>query len=118
MYGNKLQIHRIALVQYYPLSDIAAFPPFPLNCAHFSFPSRPKSTMSEQRKENVEDMSLLSISDGENARGIPIVKFIDNVEEFSNSFEPPASAELLVGAYSELHSKFKTFETSLTQKSE
>ena len=65
----------------------------------------------------VEDMSLLSITDGENARGIPFVKFIDDVEAFANSFSPPASAEILIGAYSELHSKFKTFETSLTQKS-
>jgi len=65
----------------------------------------------------VEDMSLLSITDGENARGIPFVKFIDDVDSFANSFTPPASAELMIGAYSELHSKFKTFETTLTQKS-
>ena len=65
----------------------------------------------------VEDMSLLSITDGENARGIPFVKFIDDVDSFVNSFTPPASAELIIGAYSELHSKFKTFETTLTQKS-
>lgn len=64
-----------------------------------------------------EDMSLLSITEGENGRGIPFVKFIDDVEEFANSFTPPATAELLIGAYSELHSKFKTFETTLTQKS-
>lgn len=63
------------------------------------------------------DMSLLSITDGENERGIPFVKFIDDVEAFANTFDPPASAELLIGAYSELHQKFKTFETSLTQKS-
>ncbi len=68
-------------------------------------------------RTNVEDMSLLSISDGENPRGIPIVKFIDDVDAFANSFTPPASAELIIGAYSELHSKFKTFETSLEQKS-
>ena len=65
----------------------------------------------------VDDMSLLSITEGENDRGIPLVKFIEDVDAFSNSFTPPSSAELLIGAYSELHSKFKTFETSLTQKS-
>jgi hypothetical protein len=70
-----------------------------------------------KEKMNVEDMSLLSITNGENGRGIPIVKFIDDVEEFANSFEPMASAELMIGAYSELHSKFKTFETTLNQKS-
>ena len=64
----------------------------------------------------VGDMSLLSITDGENARGIPYVKFIDDVEAFANTFEPSATSELLIGAYSELHSKFKTFETSLSQK--
>lgn len=66
----------------------------------------------------VEDMSLLSITDGENERGIPIVKFIEDVDTFANQFTPPASAELLIGAYSELHSRFKTFETSLVQKRE
>jgi hypothetical protein len=64
----------------------------------------------------VGDMSLLSITDGENARGIPYVKFIDDVEAFANTFEPSATSELLIGAYSELHAKFKTFETSLSQK--
>lgn len=62
-------------------------------------------------------ISLLSITEGENDRGIPIVKFIDDVEKLANAFSPPASAELLIGAYSELHSKFKSFETSLTRKS-
>lgn len=74
----------------------------------------------EQSKEEATpqaDMSLLSITDGENARGIPVVKFIEDVEAFVQTFDPPASAELLIGAYSELHSKFKTFETTLTQKS-
>ena len=65
----------------------------------------------------LEDMSLLSITDGENERGIPFVKFIDDVEAFARTFSPPATAEVLIGAYSELHSKFKTFETSLSQKS-
>ena len=65
----------------------------------------------------LEDMSLLSITDGENERGIPFVKFIDDVEAFARTFSPPATAEVLIGAYSELHSKFKTFETSLGQKS-
>lgn len=63
------------------------------------------------------DMSLLSITDGDNERGIPFVKFIEDVDDFANTFTPPASAELMIGAYSELHSKFKTFETSLSQKS-
>mmetsp|Transcript_16616 Transcript_16616/g.45999 ORF Transcript_16616/g.45999 Transcript_16616/m.45999 type:complete len:212 (-) Transcript_16616:100-735(-) len=77
------------------------------------------STTAEETKDTavpVEDMSLLSITNGENDRGIPFVKFIDDVEAFAKTFTPTASAELLIGAYSELHSKFKTFETTLTQK--
>jgi hypothetical protein len=68
--------------------------------------------------DDIPDMSLLSITDGENERGIPVVKFIDDVGAFADSFTPPASAELLIGAYTELHSKFKTYEISLTQKRE
>ncbi|CAJ1952494.1 unnamed protein product [Cylindrotheca closterium] len=75
-----------------------------------------ETAMTDAATTPVEDMSLLSITDGENARGIPFVKFIDDVDSFANSFTPPASAELIIGAYSELHSKFKTFETTLTQK--
>lgn len=75
------------------------------------------SNVAADNAKKVDDMSLLSITDGENDRGIPVVKFIEDVDAFSNSFNPPSSAELLIGAYSELHSKFKTFETSLTQKS-
>jgi hypothetical protein len=74
----------------------------------------PEKTAEEQ----IPDMSLLSITEGENERGIPVVKFIDDVGAFAESFSPTASAELLIGAYSELHSKFKTYETSLTQKRE
>ena len=77
----------------------------------------PKKEEDTKGATPVADMSLLSITDGENARGIPFVKFIDDVDGFANTFTPPASAELMIGAYSELHSKFKTFETSLTQKS-
>mmetsp|Transcript_8290 Transcript_8290/g.17187 ORF Transcript_8290/g.17187 Transcript_8290/m.17187 type:complete len:209 (+) Transcript_8290:102-728(+) len=75
-----------------------------------------KAVSDSNEAKPVDDMSLLSITDGENDRGIPVVKFIEDVDAFSNSFSPPSSAELLIGAYSELHSKFKTFETSLTQK--
>jgi len=71
---------------------------------------------SAAKEEDIPDMSLLSITDGENERGIPLVKFIDDVGAFADSFTPPASAELLIGAYTELHSKFKTYEISLTQK--
>jgi len=85
--------------------------------------SKTTSTADIQNNESTEvdtdvdnSISLLLITDGENDREIPVVKFIDDVDLFADSFSPPASAEILIGAYSELHSKFKTFETSLTQK--
>ena len=78
--------------------------------------AKDKATTGEGEEETIPDMSLLSITDGENERGIPVVKFIDDVGAFTQSFTPPASAELLIGAYTELHSKFKTYEISLTQK--
>lgn len=62
------------------------------------------------------NISLLDITSGENERGIPFAKFIDDVGAFAGSFTPPVSAELLIGAFTELFSKFKSFETSLTRK--
>ncbi len=44
------------------------------------------------------------------------VKFIEDIEEFANTFKPPASPELLIGAFSELFSKFKAYETNLSKK--
>jgi len=65
---------------------------------------------------SVPDMSLLDITDGDNGRGIAKVKFIDDIEAFSNSFQPSASSELLIGAFSELHAKYKNVEMNLNQK--
>jgi prefoldin subunit 5 len=61
-------------------------------------------------------LSLKSITDGANPRGIPKVKFIEDIEDFSKQFKPAASPEILIGAFSELFSKFKAYETNLTQK--
>eukprot|EP00536_Pseudo-nitzschia_multiseries_P001385 jgi/Psemu1/180947/e_gw1.18.6.1 len=74
------------------------------------------ATTGDSETAAVGKLSLRSITEGDNDRGIPHVKFIDDVDAYANSFSPPSSAELLIGAYSELHSKFKTFETSLAQK--
>jgi hypothetical protein len=70
----------------------------------------------QEEEEDVPDMSLLDITQGENERGIPIAKFIDDIDAFTASFTPPASAELLIGAYSQLHAKYKNFEGNLTNK--
>ena len=73
-----------------------------------------KALTEEAENSNI---SLESITDGTNERGIPKVKFIDDIGEFAESFNPPASSELLIGAFSDLFGKFKTYETSLSQKS-
>ncbi len=64
----------------------------------------------------VANISLQNIIDGTNERSIPKTKFIDDIDMFSGSFDPPASSELLIGAYSDLHSKFKQIEQQLTEK--
>ena len=62
-------------------------------------------------------LKLESITDGSNEHGVPKVKFVEDIASFSMTFDPPASAELMIGAYSDLFGKFKTYEGSLVQKS-
>ena len=62
-------------------------------------------------------LKLDSITDGVNEHGIPKVKFLEDITAFSKTFDPPASAELMIGAYSDIFGKFKTYEGSLVQKS-
>ena len=64
----------------------------------------------------IANISLESITEGTNDRGIPTTKFLDDIDIFANSFNPPASSELLIGAYSDLYSKFKAYEQQLEQK--
>ncbi len=63
-------------------------------------------------------LKLESITDGVNEHGVPKVKFVEDIDVFAKTFDPPASAELMIGAYSDLFGKFKTYEGSLVQKSE
>lgn len=71
---------------------------------------------SEADADAVANISLESITDGKNSRGIPAAKFLDDIELFAQSFVPPASPELLIGAYSDMYSKFKAYEQQLEQK--
>jgi hypothetical protein len=76
-------------------------------------------TMAEAKREEEEvppDMSLEDITDGFNDRGIPAAKFIEDIEQFSESFAPAASAELLIGAYTQLHAKYKSSEAGLQSR--
>ncbi|KAL7540332.1 hypothetical protein ACHAWF_006656 [Thalassiosira exigua] len=72
--------------------------------------------MSGHDEGAVANISLDSITDGKNDRGIPAARFLDDIDLFAASFKPPASSELLIGAYSDLYSKFKAYEQQLEQK--
>ena len=72
--------------------------------------------MVVDEEEVPPDMSLQDITDGDNGRGIPAVLFIEDITAFSESFTPHAQAELLIGAYTQLHTKYKSSEASLRNK--
>jgi hypothetical protein len=72
-----------------------------------------------EEEANQSSLTLESLTEvGENSSGIPAIKFIEDIDSFSNSFTPPASAELLIGAYSDLFARYKRMEENLIQKSE
>jgi hypothetical protein len=73
---------------------------------------------SKEDPEQQSDITLEAVIDGTTERGIAIVKYVEDIGEFANSFTPTASAELLIGAYTDLFSKFKSLETRMTQKCE
>jgi hypothetical protein len=63
-------------------------------------------------------LSFESITDGVSSRDIPKVKFIEDIDAFSNEFDPPASSELMIGAFSDLFGKMKGVESTLSQRGE
>ena len=74
-------------------------------------------------KNIIQNINLELITNGKNERGIPKVKFIDDVTTFANSFKnddgssnSTASAEVLIGAFTDIFQKYKAYETNLTQK--
>jgi hypothetical protein len=67
-------------------------------------------------EEAPPDMSLKDITDGDNGRGIPAALFVEDITSFAESFKPYAKAELLIGAYTQLHTKYKSSEASLKNK--
>ena len=77
---------------------------------------RHSSSSSDDDDANVPDMQLNDITSGLNDRGIPEALFIDDIEAFAAQ-KGGASAELLIGAYSQLHEKYKTSEVRLQYKS-
>ena len=72
------------------------------------------------KKESEEtSLDITSITEGmasTSASAIPKVKFIEDIEGFSNSFDPPASVELMIGAFSDLFGKMKGLEVTMNQR--
>ena len=81
-------------------------------------PVRQQSLSSDDGypNDNVSDMKLSEITSGLNDRGIPEALFIDDIGAFAAE-KGGASAELLIGAFSQLHEKYKTSEMRLQYKS-
>lgn len=81
----------------------------------------------DQQQQQYPDLSLNDIIDGDNGRGIPSVKFVsEDVGMFVDGIfggsqdntggAATVSAELLIGAFSQLHAKYKSSEASLQGK--
>lgn len=69
-------------------------------------------------EDDVPRLPLAQITEGETDRGIPLAKFMENVDAFASSFTPPASSDSLILAYTELKQNYRMFEARLTQKRE
>jgi prefoldin subunit 5 len=90
-----------------------------------AFPAQPKLGDDEEEEEQepeaeaaaVANLTLEDIVDRRSDRGIPIATFVDDVQLFSDAFEPvPATAELMIGAYNQLHAKYRQYEAAFRQK--
>ena len=71
-----------------------------------------------QKEAEQTSLSIKSITEGSTERGLPKVKFIDDIDIFSNSFDPPASVELMIGAFSDLFGSMKSLESTLDMRGE
>ena len=69
-----------------------------------------------ERQHNDDDDGDDNGVAGAGAGAVPKAKFIEDIDAFSASFDPPASAELMIGAYSDLFGKLKALESSLAQR--
>mmetsp|Transcript_32244 Transcript_32244/g.47434 ORF Transcript_32244/g.47434 Transcript_32244/m.47434 type:complete len:225 (-) Transcript_32244:93-767(-) len=75
---------------------------------------RLKQLQDEASKTSLNLSSITVKSD--NPREIPAVIFVEDITAFAKTFTPAASAELLIGAFSDLYGKYKAYEGSLAQK--
>lgn len=76
--------------------------------------SRDLSALSKEAETT--SLSIESITEPCEDSIIPKVKFVEDISTFASSFSPPASAELMIGAFSDLFGKLKTVEANLGQK--
>ena len=75
-----------------------------------------KTPEVDESKENREDIDINDqLVVGKNETGIPEVVFIDDIGEFQSTLHG-ASVEVIIGAFSELHKKYKFMEESRTQQ--
>jgi hypothetical protein len=67
--------------------------------------------------EPIENDSTTTTTTTTSNNNIPKVKFIDNIQEYIQSFLPKIiTTELLIGAYTQLHTKYKLTESNLLRK--
>ena len=79
-------------------------------------PTRDMTALTREAENT--SLGVDSITDGSSGRGIPKVKFVEDIGDFAETFDPPASTEILIGAFSDLYAKYKSSENMLIQKSE
>lgn len=60
--------------------------------------------------------TLFLLSSAPNKFNIPVKRLPNPNPNHHHSFKPVASSEVLIGAFSELFSKFKAYETNLSNK--
>jgi hypothetical protein len=77
-------------------------------------------TEQEGEEDDLVHLTLPDITDVQeppHPRGIPAVKFLEDIADYVASFAPKrVTAELLIGAYTQLHTKYKLSESSLLRK--
>lgn len=70
-------------------------------------------------EDDIVHLTLPDITESavDHPRGIPTVKFLEDITTYVESFSPKrVTAELLIGAYTQLHTKYKLSESSLLRK--
>jgi hypothetical protein len=87
------------------------------NVDHENTAEHIKRTEEEDDLVHLALVDITDVIDPPHPRGIPAVKFLEDIHEYVESFAPKrVTAELLIGAYTQLHTKYKLSESSLLRK--